>query len=227
MYKLATLREVEGKVQMHGSHQVLCLRQAIRKPLLANCNPISISYPIPLGLTLFYSICPHSSRTSCPRISSWICPVLCCSDTISILAWKGSGRYAGQGDHCPETNLKVSNFSLEMYRHFPATQIQVCLVQWVRFRCYCFPYSDDCSRKGCCVWVNQVPFMAERCREAEFLICLSKPVSKEFLMFAACALYLKDKIKGKCVCPSWPSLHEYLHFIPDHLRCDVYLLTIW
>lgn len=123
MYKLATLREVEGKVQMHGSHQVLCLRQAIRKPLLANCNPISISYPIPRGLTLFYSICSHSSRTSCPRISSWICPVLGCSDTISILAWKGSGRYAGQGDHCPETNLKVSNFSLEMYRHFPATQI--------------------------------------------------------------------------------------------------------
>ena len=160
MYKLATLREVQGKVQMHGSHQVLCLRQAIRKPLLASCNPISISYPIPLGLTLFYSICPHSSCTFCPNISSRICPVLCCCDTISILAWKGSERYAGQ-DHCLETNLKVSNFSLEMCRHFPATQIQVCPVQWVRFRCDCFPYSDEsvAGRDAVCGWIKSCSWL--------------------------------------------------------------------
>ena len=100
----------------------------------------------------------------------------------------------------------------------PVSQIQMWLFPLLRW---------VCSRKGCCVRLNQVMFMAEWCREAEFLICVSKPVGKEFLMFAACALYLKDKIKGKCVCPSWPSLYEYLHFIPDHLRCGVYLLTIW
>lgn len=41
---------------MHGSHQVQRFRQAIRKPQLANRSPVSVSYPIPLGLNLFYSI---------------------------------------------------------------------------------------------------------------------------------------------------------------------------
>lgn len=84
------LRELEGKVHIRGSHQVQCLRQAIRKPQLAKCNPVSISHPISLGLKLFYSIHPHSWcwAHALPALYHLFCLVPFCSDsTVPLLPY--------------------------------------------------------------------------------------------------------------------------------------------
>lgn len=70
---------------MHGSHQVQYLREAIRKPQPANCNPISISYSIPLSLN-FYSI--HSQSWCWAHILP--APYHVSNLPISLLFWQYS-----------------------------------------------------------------------------------------------------------------------------------------
>lgn len=54
------LFRVKGTGRIHGSHQMQCLWQAIRKPELAKCNPVSISHPTSPGLKLFCCNHPHT-----------------------------------------------------------------------------------------------------------------------------------------------------------------------
>lgn len=126
----------------------------IGSPQLANCPPISISYSIVLGLNLFYSIYPHSWCWA----HAFPSPEHLLNLSSSLLFWQylsfGMERVqeVWGGHRCPETNLKLSSFSFEMYRHFPATQIQVCPVQWLRFRFDCFPYLDYSVAGRDAVW---------------------------------------------------------------------------
>lgn len=116
-----------------------------------------------------------------------------------------------------------------MHWPFPATQIWVCPVQWTMDSDLIMFLRLLCSTKGCGKQLNPVLFMAEWCRKSGFLIWLCKPISKEFLMLAACALYLKkesQRTKLKVCLPFLALSACTLHFIPNHLRFGVCLL-IW
>lgn len=45
-------------------------------------------------------------------------------------------------------------------------------------------------------------------------------------MLALWSMYIVREQTGVKSAPSWPSLHEYLHFIPDRLIFGICLLTI-
>lgn len=71
---------------------------------------------------------------------------------------------------------------------FSCTNVGLCPLGKNGFRSIVF-LTLLCSRKGCCNWPNQFPFMAEQCRKSGFLTGLSKQISKECLMLAARTLH--------------------------------------
>lgn len=187
---------------MHGSHPVQCLRQAIRKSQLANCNLISIFYAIPLGLNLS-TPSTHTagtgSHTSC---------LVSCLQSAQLLADRTVFQFRnGRGPIC-KPGKGEQLLSGDGLTFFSCTNGGLCPPGHNGFRSIVF-LTLLCSRKGCCNWPNQFPFRAERCRKSGFLTALSNPMSKECLMLAARTLYLKEQSEKRAR-PLWSSLSEDL-----------------
>lgn len=199
-------RELGGKIQIHGSQQVQYLRQAIRKLQLSNCNPISISCPIPLGLNLFYSIHSHSwywaHALPGPHHISNLPSVLLLRQYFSF-GTEGVQEVMGRASQpCNQSNGEQL-LSWDVVTFSSYTNLCLSGPGNNGFRSDCVPYLGySVAKRG--VVSGQINSWS-RLNDgtiSEFLTWLSKPISKEFLMLAPCSMCIVlERAKWKVCLP--------------------------